>query len=69
MCKTEFNSTGVGVRACGTETGVKAVDCTYAYHELVLGEGRLGLEWHEFAEYHIAEVIDLAAFDASACQT
>lgn len=58
MRETESESTGGGVRACGTEEGVEAVDCADAY-EWVFDGGRWGLEWYELVEYYVAEVIDL----------
>lgn len=64
MRETEPESAGVGFRACGTEKGVEAVDCAYAY-EWVLDGGRRGLEWYKLAEYHIAEVIDLGLLTSS----
>ena len=44
MCKTESESTGVGVCVCATEKGVEAVDFAYAAYEWILGGGRFGLD-------------------------
>lgn len=61
MRETEPESTGGGICACGTEEGVEAVDFAYAYEctKWVRGGGSFGLEWHEVAESHVAEVIEL----------